>query len=127
MNAGIISSGSDQYVNKPVAFGIDKNGLGKIDSYELDLNFTYAGTEYPITSTDKARTNNNMILYTPLFPHKTTKTNDLGIELVISNVEGGTALNFGETVTGTVSKIRQRGDKTASTIPKDGFVLSAHW
>lgn len=126
MNAGIISSASDQYVNKPYAFGIDQNGQGKIDTYDLELDFSHRGIHYPITSTDKARTSDNLILYTPLFPHKTTKTNELGIELVISNVEGGTALNFGETVTGTVTKVRTRGDKTESTIPTDGFVLSAH-
>lgn len=126
MNAGIISSTSDQYVNKPYAFGIDRNGQGKIDAFDLELGFSHKGTNYPITSTDKARTNDNLILYTPLFPHKTTKTNELGIELVISNVKGGTELNFGETVTGTVSKVRARGDKTESTIPTDGFVLSAH-
>jgi hypothetical protein len=126
MNAGIIASGFDQYVNQPIAFGIDKNGKGKIDAYNLDISFNHAGTEYPITSTDKHRSNNNLILYTPLYPAATTETNALGIELVLTGVTGGTDLNFGETVTGKVSKIRTRGDETASTIPKDGFVLSAH-
>ena len=126
MNAGIIASGFDQYVNQPVAFGIDKNGKGKIDAYNLDISFNHAGTDYPITSTDKHRSNDNIILYTPLYPTATTETNALGIELVITEVTGGTALNFGETVTGKVSKIRARGDESASTIPKDGFVLSAH-
>lgn len=126
INAGIIASGYDQYVNQPIAFGIDKSGKGKIDTYNLDLTFTRAGQTYGITSTDKTRTTNNMILYTPLYPHTTTQTNELGVEVVISGVEGGTELHFGETVTGTVTGIRNRGDKTASTIPKDGFVLSAH-
>lgn len=126
MNAGIIATGADQYVNKPIAFGIDKNGKGKIEPYNLHLSFNHNGIDYPITSTDKHRSNDNLILYTPLFPKATTETNALGMELVIENVTGGTALNFGETVTGTVTKIRQRNDAQASTIPKDGFVLSAH-
>lgn len=126
INAGIISSGSDQYVNKPYAFGIDKSGKGKIDDYNLDLTFSHDGQTFPITSTDKARTNDNLILYTPLFPYNTTKTNELGIELVISNVEGGTDLQFGKELTGTVTKVRKRLDPTESVIPKDGFVLSAH-
>ena len=126
MNAGIIASGADQYVNRPIAFGIDKDGKGKIDAYDLDLSFDHAGTNHPITSTDKHRSNNNIILYTPLYPKENTETNALGIELVISGVTGGTALNFGETVTGTVTKIRNRGDEAASIIPRDGFVLSAH-
>lgn len=126
MNAGIIASGSDQYVNKPIAFGIDKNGKGKIEPYNLHLSFNHNGKDYPITSTDKHRSNDNLILYTPLFPKSTTDTNALGIEIVIDNVVGGTELNFGETVTGTVTKIRDRNDQVASTIPKGGFVLSAH-
>ena len=126
MNAGIIASGFDQYVNQPIAFGIDKSGKGKIAAYDLDISFNHAGTDYPITSTDKHRSNDNLILYTPLYPAATTETNALGIELVLTDVTGGTALNFGETVTGKVSKVRARGDVQASTIPKDGFVLSAH-
>lgn len=126
INAGIIATGKDQYVNQPIAFGIDRNGKGKIDAYTLDLSFNYAGVDYPITSTDKHRSTDNLILYTPLYPAATTETNGLGWELVISGVTGGTDLNFGETVTGTVTKIRERGDQNASIIPKDGFVLSAH-
>ncbi|MDN4605941.1 phosphodiester glycosidase family protein [Sporosarcina highlanderae] len=126
MNAGIIASGRDQYVNQPIAFGIDSTGKGKIDSYNLSLSFNHNGQDYPITSTDKHRSNDNLILYTPLYPKPTTETNALGIELVLEGVTGGTALNFGETVTGKVMKIRERNNPTASTIPKDGFVLSAH-
>ncbi|MCM3636557.1 phosphodiester glycosidase family protein [Sporosarcina luteola] len=126
MNAGIIASGRDQYVNQPIAFGIDSTGKGKIDSYNLRLSFNHNGQDYPITSTDKHRSTDNLILYTPLYPKPTTETNALGIELVIEGVTGGTALNFGETVTGVVTKKRERNDPQASTIPKDGFVLSAH-
>lgn len=126
MNAGIIATGNDQYVSQPIAFGIDSTGKGKIDSYNLSLSFNHNGQDYPITSTDKHRSTDNLILYTPLYPKPTTETNALGVELVIEGVSGGTALNFGETVTGTVTKKRERNDPQASTIPKDGFVLSAH-
>lgn len=126
INAGIIATGEDQFVNQPIAFGVDKTGKGRIAPYNLDIHFTYAGKEIAITSTDKHRSTDNMILYTPLYPKPTTETNDLGVEVVLDNVVGGTDLNFGETVKGTVKKVRGRGDKEPSFIPENGFVLSAH-
>ncbi|MFC5604818.1 phosphodiester glycosidase family protein [Sporosarcina koreensis] len=124
MNAGIIATGNDQYVSRPIAFGIDSTGKGKIDTYNLSLSFNHNGQDYPITSTDKHRSTNNLILYTPLYPKPTTETNGLGVELVVEVVTGGTALNFGETVTAKVTNKLVRTD--AATIPKNGFVLSAH-
>lgn len=126
INAGIIATGDDQYVNQPIAFGVDKTGKGKIAPYNLDIHFTYQGKKIAITSTDKHRSTNNMILYTPLYPKPTTETNELGVEVVLDNVTGGTDLNFGETVKGVVKKIRARGDKEPSAIPENGFVLSGH-
>jgi hypothetical protein len=126
VNAGIIATGEDQYVNEPLAFGIDATGTAKIDTYNLDLSFTHNGVTTPITSTNKQRTNDNTILFTPIFPGGTTKTNPFGMEVVISGVTGGTDLEFGKSVTGTVSHIRPYNTDEVTTIPSDGFVLSAH-
>lgn len=126
VNAGIIATGEDQYVNEPLAFGIDVNGTAKIDTYNLDLSYTHNGITTPITSTNKQRTNDNTILFTPIFPGGTTKTNPYGMEVVLSGVTGGTDLEFGKSVTGTVSHIRPYNTDTVTTIPSDGFVLSAH-
>lgn len=126
VNAGIIATGEDQYVNEPLAFGIDSTGTAKIDTYNLELAITHNGITTPITSTNKQRTDDNMILFTPLNPKPTTETNQYGYEVVISGVSGGTDLEFGKTVSGTVSAIRPHNTGTASTIPRDGFVLSAH-
>ena len=126
VNAGIIATGEDQYVNEPLAFGIDATGTAKIDTYNLDLSLTHNGNETPITSTNKQRSNDSLILYTPIFPGGTTKTNPYGMEIVLSGVTGGTDLEFGKSVTGTVTHIRPHGTDEITTIPKDGFVLSAH-
>ncbi len=126
VNAGIIATGEDQYVNEPLAFGIDATGTAKIDTYNLDLSVTHNGTTTAITSTNKQRTDNNMILFTPIFPGGNTKTNPFGMEVVISGVTGGTDLEFGKSVTGTVSHIRPYNTDEVTAIPKDGFVLSAH-
>ncbi|MFJ7825444.1 phosphodiester glycosidase family protein [Psychrobacillus sp. NPDC096623] len=126
VNAGIIASGEDQYVNEPLAFGIDANGKAKIDTYNLDLTYTHNGITSEITSTNKQRTNDNTILFTPIFPGGTTKTNPFGMEVVISGVPGAVDLEFGETLTGTVSHIRPYGTDEVTKIPADGFVLSAH-
>lgn len=126
VNAGIIASGEDQYVNEPIAFGIDSTGTAKIDTYQLDLSFTHNGVTTPITSTNKARTDNNMILYTPDFPGGYTDTNAFGMEVVISGVTEGTDLEFGKSVTGTVSHVRPYNTEEEVAIPEDGFVLSAH-
>lgn len=126
VNAGIIATGEDQYVNEPLAFGIDSTGTAKIDTYNLDLALTHNGVTTSITSTNKQRTNDNMILFTPIFPGGTTKTNPFGMEVVISGVSGGTDLEFGKSVTGTVTHIRPYNTDEVTTIPSDGFVLSAH-
>jgi exopolysaccharide biosynthesis protein len=48
------------------------------------------------------------------------------MEVVISGVTGGTDLEFGKSVTGTVTHIRPYNTDEVTAIPKDGFVLSAH-
>lgn len=126
VNAGIIASGFDQYVNKPIAFGIDSTGKAKIDTYNLNLTFEHNGVTNEITSTNKQRTDNNLILYTPIFPSETTETNEMGMEIVISGATPGTDLTFGQTITGRVVAKKEHGSPNSSVIPRDGFVLSAH-
>ena len=126
VNVGIIATGEDQYVNEPIAFGIDGEGKGKIGHYNLDLSFVHNGNSYSITSTNKERSYDNLILYTPDFPGGYTNTNPYGMEVVVSELDSKLDLEFGSKVTGKVQAIRRHGDGTNTKIPSDGFVLSAH-
>ena len=126
VNAGIIASGNDQYVNVPIAFGMDQSGKGKIDYYNLDLSFVHNGIEHVITSTNKQRSPDSLILYTPEFPGGYTNTNENGKEVVVSGLDKTLDLEFGETYSGKVEAIRLHGEKGNTKIPENGFVLSAH-
>lgn len=126
MNAGIIASGRDQYVNEPWAFGVTENGLPKIDTYALDLSFIHNGSKTTITSSNKQRSDNSLILFTGDYPKTTTETNQFGYEVVVRAVDGNAQLDFGRSIQTEVVAIRPYGDTAVSQIPKDGFVLSAH-
>lgn len=125
VHAGTISSSKDKYINEPIAFGMNSNGKGQIDHYDLSMNYVHNGKTYKITSTNKERSTNNTILYTPYFPSETTNTNEWGTEVVVTFPEAPT-LEFGSQVTGTVEQVRNVGDKTKTIIPKNGVVISGN-
>jgi hypothetical protein len=125
VNAGGIPSGEDQYVNEPIAFGIDSQGKALVDTFNLELNATHAGVTTPLTSINRVRNNDQLLLYTPE-QGTTTGTNQYGYEVVFTGASKNRELAFGDVITGTVSAIRPYGDTTTKTIPEDGFVLSAH-
>ncbi|WP_042354486.1 phosphodiester glycosidase family protein [Bacillus rubiinfantis] len=124
INAGKLPVGKTEYANEPIAFGI-QNGKGMISHYKLDFNFILNGRSYPITASNKKRTANQLILYTPGNPSVYTNTSEKGIEVVVGKLNSPLRLNFGSKVTGVVTQIRNYGDKKKLRIPKDGFVLSA--
>ncbi|MFE8696477.1 S-layer homology domain-containing protein [Cytobacillus sp. FJAT-53684] len=126
VNIGLTTFEKEHYVNKPAAFGITSSGKGLIDDYQLSLTLSHNGQSNPITSMNKTRNANELILYTPENRYATTKTNQYGTEIIITNASKNRNLAFGDTITGTVSAIRSSSDPTASTIPEDGFILSAH-
>jgi hypothetical protein len=125
VNAGGIPTGKDQYVNEPIAFGIDSQGKALIDSFNLGLNVTHAGVTNSITSINRVRNNDQLLLYTPE-RGTTTDTNQYGYEVIFTGASKNRNLAFGDVITGTVSAIRRYNDPTPTTIPEDGFVLSAH-
>ena len=69
---------------------------------------TVAGKEQAIDGLNRARGDNEVVVFTPGF-HRTTLTDDSGIEVVVRS--------------GTVTDVRDRAGSTA--IPLDGFVVSA--
>ncbi len=88
------------------AFAITKNGTGYIDNF-LENNYVILpdGVKIDITTVNKVRRENEVILYTPRFGEK-TDTDDSGIELKVT----------GSRIVGW-----QAGN---SSIPKDGFIVS---
>lgn len=128
VNSGIIASGRDQYVNEPIAFGINASGKALIGQFDLDLTAAYNSTTTDITSMNKIRNNDNLILYTPDYMNGYTNTNQYGYEVIFTGASKNKNLAFGDVITGTVSSKREYGSttNTNSKIPADGFVLSAH-
>lgn len=126
INSGIIASTRDQYVNEPIAFGINASKKAQIDYYDLDLTATHNGTNVEITSINKVRTENNLILYTPEYMDGYTNSNQYGMEVIFTGATKNKDLKFGDKITGTVSEIRPYNTVTNIKIPADGFVLSAH-
>lgn len=126
INSGIIASGKDQYVNQPIAFGIDKLGNPLIDTFTLGLSLTHKANTYEISGINKVRNNDNLILYTPENEGGYTNTNPYGMEVIFTSASKNKELAFGDTITGTVSAIKPYGDQTNTQVPADGFVLSAH-
>jgi len=126
VNSGIIASGRDQYVNEPIAFGINASGKAQIEYFNLDLSAEHNGSVTNITSMNKIRNNDNLILYTPDYMDGYTNTNQYGYEVIFTGASKNKDLAFGDVITGTVSAIRPYGNTTNSQIPADGFVLSAH-
>ena len=129
VHAGKVYGSKANYVNEPIAFGIDSAGKGLIDYYKLDLHFLHNGKKHEITSTNREREAGTTILYTSQFPYSNTRTNEWGTEVAIT-FDSTPMLEFGSTVTGTISQIRalDKADHTKTppplSIPKNGFVLS---
>jgi hypothetical protein len=125
MNLGVISSGFDEYMSVPTAFGMASDGKPLIDRFAYQSSVAYPGGQLSISSINKARGTSEVILYTPQFSYESTRTNTYGMEIVVTNaskpVDQG--LKFGEVVTGTVQAVTPYGVGN-STIPKNGFVLS---
>ena len=120
----VISDGSSYYVNQPYAFGVTKDGNGEIGRYNAEISIGYNGKTTPIDGFNVKRGTNEAIVYTPQYHSSKTPTNEFGMEFVVETDETITSTRFGKTYTGKVTKIRNNGDTTSSTIPRNGFVLS---
>lgn len=122
---GFVNDDKNGLVNEPIAFGMDKNGKGLIDSYNLNLTYTYNGKTEKIKHTNRERAKNNMILYTNDFYKDDTDTNKHGTEVVLKG-SGNPELTLGSTIELQVEAIRKKGDKNPTPISDDSFVLSGH-
>jgi hypothetical protein len=126
VNLGLTQFESEHYVNKPAAFGVNGSGKAQIEDYSLKVTMTHSGSTKEITSINKIREANELILYTPDNITRDPGTNQWGYEVIFTNASKNRDLAFGDRITGTVQAIRPFGDTTEPTIPEDGFILSAH-
>lgn len=122
----VLSSSKGYYVSEPIAFGITANGNAEIDYYNSDIIVQYNGQNIEVNGINKTRDANQGIVYTPQHHSSKTPTNEFGMEFIVETPETVSATKFGQTLTGTVKSIRQYGDATKSTIPRNGFVLSVN-
>ncbi len=123
---GVISTGNDEYMSVPSAFGVDKNGRGQIGKFGYEASIKVGDEAYKISSINKERGSSEVILYTPSYSFETTRTNEIGMEISLDNlstsIEEGYEL--GTEVTATVSKIATYSQGGNSVIPKKGAVIS---
>jgi hypothetical protein len=122
---GVISSGTNEYMSVPSAFAIDQNNKGKIGVFGYDATFKINNVTQSITSINKGRGANEIVLYTPSFSYPTTRANHIGMEIVVSGLSKSLEENYelGSSVTATVEKVLPYGGGD-STIPEDGAVIS---
>ena len=126
---GSVSTNYNDFMHTPAAFGMTSDNTAKIGTYDLAVQVEHAGKTARLTSLNRERSLDESILFTSSWPYERTRTNGTGLEVVVetaTSVEQNIAL--GEKVTGKVIGIRQNGQATSATIPKNGrgFVLSAH-
>lgn len=128
MNLGAVSYNSNDFMHTPAAFGILNSRQGLIDRFNPKITVSHHGKEYQIDSFNKARNDNESILFTTSYHASQTKTNPYGYEVVVTTSEPieNSNVSFGDTVIGKVTKVRDYGVTSSSVIPKNGFVLSAN-
>ncbi len=120
-----VSDDRNNYVNEPIAFGINEHGNGMIDDYQLELNYTYQGEKFELATANRARLEDSVTLYTSAFGGRTTSTNEYGTEVVVAT-QRKPVLEFGSAYRGKVAAVRPYGETKSSEIPENGFVLSGH-
>jgi exopolysaccharide biosynthesis protein len=103
-------------------FGLDSNGQAMIGNPDIYVGITVNGQKpYSINSINKRRDAGHLVLYTPYFASN-TMTNELGTEVVLTNIQG--KLNGNGTVNATVKEII-KGVGSAK-LQEGEWVLSGH-
>lgn len=122
---GVISTGLDEYMSVPTAFGVNASGQAQIDLFGYDSSIEVNGQTNTISSINKGREESEVIVYTPTYSYSSTRTNNYGMEIVVSNasVALDEGIEFGKEITGTVQAVTGYG-KGNSVIPANGYVIS---
>ena len=109
-------------VNERTIFGVSFSGKAMIGNPEILLSVSANGQKpYLINSVNKRRFAGHLVLYTSYFASN-TMTNELGTEVVLSNVTG--QLNGNGQVTATVKEVI--AGKGSAALKPGEFILSGH-
>jgi Phosphodiester glycosidase len=109
-------------VNERTIFGVSPSGKAMIGNPDIVMEMTVNGERKQlINSVNKRRFAGHIVLYTPYFSSN-TRTNDLGTEVVLSNLSG--KLNGNNTVTADVKEVIV--GKGSNTLNKGEWILSGH-
>lgn len=123
INGGTVSTGSDEYVNVPTAFGMKENGEAIIDYFDFDINLTANGETYEVNGLNRERQNKETVIFTPEFYKSGTNSNQYGYEIIVDTGKSTRNIHFGDTISGKVVQILPYG-QSVSKIPENGFVIS---
>lgn len=127
-NGGEANTG---FMYVPAAFGVTADNTAIVDRYNVDISIMHNDQTIKMDSYNKMRGDNSSVFYTSRYSYGytigNTRTNPYGYEVVVSGLSKNMdkEATFGETLTGKVVAIRPYGVTGGSTIPTDGFVLSA--
>ncbi|MFD1358988.1 S-layer homology domain-containing protein [Fictibacillus halophilus] len=125
LNYGVVTEDVTSPMNVAVGFGIGANGEPIIDYTKPSLSFGFSGKTLPIYSINSVREAERGILYNKNNKLSTSGTNQWGTEIVITNTSKDPAqIGFGDSITGTVSKIVRMGQTANHTIPDGGMIVS---
>lgn len=120
-NGEIITTNTTPVAERTI-FGVSPNGKAMIGNPEIMVSMSVnGGSRYAINSVNKRRSAGHLVLYTPYFASN-TMTNELGTEVVLTNISG--QLNGNNTVSGTVKEVVV--GKGSQPLNKDELVLSGH-
>ncbi|MDQ0215260.1 hypothetical protein J2S13_001660 [Oikeobacillus pervagus] len=124
---GVISTGSDEYMSIPTAFGVKNDGTAQIDTFQYNASYEINGIRYPVSSINKQRGAGETVIYTPNYSYSSTRANRYGMEIVVSSLSTplDSGVELGKPVTGIVQAVRPYGNGD-SVIPKNGYVISVH-
>ena len=124
LNFGAMGTNFESPTQKPVAFGIKKDGTAIADYYTTNFTYKINGQTYKIDSVNETRSADTTVVYTET--NKTTGTNEWGREIIVENASKSTKnLSFGDVVTGTIKTITSPYAKGDNEIPENGFVISS--
>lgn len=124
INYGILGPNTNSPTQRPVAFGVSKDGKAMADYY-ASITYEVKGKKLPIDLINHTRSAGTTIVYTPGYKKNVTETNEWGMEIVVENASKSAEwFKLGDEITGTVKKVSKYQEKGNNEIPSNGFVIS---